>query len=104
MSILTVENVTHGFGSRCILENASFRLPQGGAHRPCRRQRRGKSTFLSIVTGKTQPDEGTVTWCNHITTGYLDQYSSLPAGSTIGEVLRGFRPPLRPGAGDSGRL
>ena len=89
MSILTVENVTHGFGSRCILENASFRLLKGEHIGLVGANGEGKSTFLSIVTGKTQPDEGTVTWCNHITTGYLDQYSSLPAGSTIREVLRG---------------
>ena len=29
MSVLNVENVTHGFGSRRILENASFRLLKG---------------------------------------------------------------------------
>ena len=29
MSLLTVENVTHGFGARQILENASFRLLKG---------------------------------------------------------------------------
>ena len=29
MSILTVENVSHGFGARKILENASFRLLKG---------------------------------------------------------------------------
>ena len=29
MSILNVENVTHGFGARQILNNASFRLLKG---------------------------------------------------------------------------
>lgn len=29
MSILDVKNVSHGFGSRVILENASFRLLKG---------------------------------------------------------------------------
>ena len=29
MSLLTVENVSHGFGARQILENASFRLLKG---------------------------------------------------------------------------
>ena len=29
MSILTVSNVTHGFGSRQILDNVSFRLLKG---------------------------------------------------------------------------
>ena len=34
------------------------------------------------------PDEGTVTWCNHITTGYLDQYSTLEKGKTIRDILK----------------
>ena len=32
MSILNVENVSHDFGGRTILENASFRLLNGGAY------------------------------------------------------------------------
>ena len=34
------------------------------------------------------PDEGKIEWCKHITTGYLDQYSTLTPGKTIREVLR----------------
>lgn len=88
MSILTVEGVTHGFGARRILENATFRLLKGEHVGLVGANGEGKSTFLSIITGKLQPDEGNVSWCNHITTGYLDQYSSLPAGMTIRDVLR----------------
>ena len=34
------------------------------------------------------PDEGNISWCKRITTGYLDQYSTLTPGKTIREVLR----------------
>ena len=49
---------------------------------------RGKTTFLNIITGNLMPDEGTVTWCNHITTGYLDQYRILEKGKTIRDILK----------------
>ena len=49
----------------------------------------GKSTFLNIIMGKLQPDQGNIEWCNRITVGYLDQHTALPAGSTIREVLKG---------------
>lgn len=88
MSILTVEHVTHGFGGRRILEDASFRLLKGEHIGLVGANGEGKSTFLSIITGRLQPDEGKVAWCNHITTGYLDQYSTLTAGKTIRDVLR----------------
>lgn len=88
MSILNVENVTHGFGGREILNNASFRLLKGEHIGLVGANGEGKSTFLNIITGKLSPDSGKVEWCKHITTGYLDQYSTLEKGKTIRDVLR----------------
>lgn len=88
MSILTVENVTHGFGGREILENASFRLLKGEHIGLVGANGEGKSTFLNIITGKLAPDSGKVEWCKHVTTGYLDQYSTLEKGKSIRDVLR----------------
>lgn len=88
MSILDVENVTHGFGGRRILEDASFRLLKGEHVGLVGANGEGKSTFLNIITGKLMPDEGTITWCKRITTGYLDQLSTLTMGKTIRNVLR----------------
>lgn len=88
MSILNVENVSHGFGGRVILEEASFRLLKGEHVGLVGANGEGKSTFLNIITGKLMPDEGKVEWCNRITTGYLDQHTVLTKGKTIREVLR----------------
>lgn len=87
MSVLNVENVNHGFGGRKILENASFRLLKGEHVGLVGANGEGKSTFLNIITGQLQPDEGKVSWCNRITTGYLDQSSTLTKGKSIREVL-----------------
>ena len=88
MSILNAENITHSFGGRQILEDASFRLLKGEHIGLIGANGEGKSTFLNIITGQLQPDMGTVEWCRHITYGYLDQYSTLEAGKTIMDVLR----------------
>jgi ATPase subunit of ABC transporter with duplicated ATPase domains len=88
MSILDVENVTHGFGARRILEDASFRLLKGEHVGLVGANGEGKSTFLNIITGKLSPDEGKISWCKRITTGYLDQFSTLTKGKTIRDVLR----------------
>ena len=88
MSVLVVENVSHGFGGRQILEDASFRLNKGEHVGLVGANGEGKSTFLNIITGKLMPDAGTVSWCNHITTGYLDQRTTLTPGKTIREVLQ----------------
>ncbi|MEG0853456.1 MAG: ABC-F family ATP-binding cassette domain-containing protein [Angelakisella sp.] len=88
MSILTVKDVTHGFGGRRILENASFRLLKGEHVGLVGANGEGKTVFLNIITGKLMPDAGTVEWCNRITTGYLDQFSTLTPGKTIRDVLQ----------------
>lgn len=88
MSLLTVEKVTHGFGARQILEDASFRLLKGEHIGLIGANGEGKSTFLNIITGKIMPDEGKITWSRHVTVGYLDQHSALKKGTTIREVLR----------------
>ncbi len=87
MSILNVEHVTHGFGARQILNDASFRLLKGEHVGLVGANGEGKSTFLNIITGKLMPDEGKIEWCRRITTGYLDQYSTLEKGKTIRDVL-----------------
>lgn len=58
MSIVTVENVSHSFGGRQILENVSFRLLSGEHVGLVGANGEGKSTFLNILTGKLVPEEG----------------------------------------------
>ena len=89
MSILNAENITHSFGGRQILEDASFRLLKGEHIGLIGANGEGKSTFLKIITGELTPENGKVEWCRRITYGYLDQYSSLEKGKTIMDVLRG---------------
>ena len=88
MSILNVEHVTHGYGARQILNDASFRLLKGEHVGLVGANGEGKTTFLNIITGKLMPDEGKIEWCRHITTGYLDQFSTLEKGKTIYDILR----------------
>ena len=57
---LSVENVSHDFGGRTILENASFRLLNGEHIGLVGANGEGKSTFLNIITGKIAPDSGKI--------------------------------------------
>lgn len=88
MSVLNVKSVTHGFGARAILDNVSFRLLKGEHVALVGANGEGKSTFLNIITGKLMPDEGIIEWSKRVSVGYLDQHSSLIAGTTIRDNLR----------------
>jgi len=89
MSILNVEALSHGFGDRAIFKDVSFRLLKGEHIGLIGANGEGKSTFMNIVTGKLQPDEGKVEWSKRVRVGYLDQHAVLTAGMTIQDVLRG---------------
>lgn len=88
MSVLTVENVSHGYGARQLLSNASFRLLKGEHVALVGANGEGKSTFLNIINGSLAPDTGKIEWAKRAKVGYLDQHSSLKVGTTIRENLR----------------
>ncbi|WP_130861552.1 ABC-F family ATP-binding cassette domain-containing protein [Bacilliculturomica massiliensis] len=88
MSVLIAEHVTHGFGGRRILEDASFRLLKGEHVGLIGANGEGKTTFLNIITGALSPDEGKIQWSKRVTVGYLDQHSTLKKGMSIRDVLR----------------
>ena len=88
MSILNVEHLSHGFGDRAIFEDVSFRLLKGEHIGLVGANGEGKSTFMNIVTGKLQPDEGKIEWAKNVRTGYLDQHTVLEKGQTIRDVLK----------------
>ena len=94
MSILNVEHLTHGFGDRAIFDDVSFRLLKGEHIGLVGANGEGKSTFMSIVTGKLTPDEGKIEWAKNVRAGYLDQHTVLQSGMTIQDVLKSAFDPL----------
>ncbi|MDR7855361.1 ABC-F family ATP-binding cassette domain-containing protein [Tissierella sp.] len=89
MSILTVTNLSHGFGDREILKNVNFRLLKGEHVGLIGANGEGKSSFMNIITGKLEPDEGQIEWAKRVRVGYLDQHTSLEKGQTIRDALKG---------------
>ena len=87
MSILNVEDLSHGFGDRAIFNHVSFRLLKGEHIGLIGANGEGKSTFMNIITGKLQPDEGRIEWAKNVRIGYLDQHTVLEKGMTIRQAL-----------------
>ncbi len=87
MSILSVDNLSHGFGDRAIFRDVTFRLLASEHIGLVGANGEGKSTFFNIITGDLMPDEGTVTWAKNVRVGYLDQHTVLKPGMTIRDVL-----------------
>lgn len=88
MSVLNVKNLSHGFGSRAIFTDVSFRLLKGEHIGLIGANGEGKSTFMNIITRKLEPDEGNIEWSKRVRVGYLDQHTALESGMTIRDVLK----------------
>lgn len=87
MSILNVEHLSHGFGDRAIFRDVSFRLLKGEHIGLVGANGEGKSTFMNLITGRLQPDEGKIEWAKKVRAGYLDQHTVLQKGMTVRQVL-----------------
>lgn len=72
-TILDVQNVSKRFGVRELFANLSFSIAEGQKVGLIARNGTGKSTLLSILTGRESQDEGAIVYRNGIRTGYLEQ-------------------------------
>ena len=72
-TILDVQNVSKRFGARELFANLSFSIAEGQKVGFIARNGTGKSTLLSILTGRESQDEGAIVYRNGIRTGYLEQ-------------------------------
>ena len=81
MSVLTVTDLNHGFGDRTIFDHVSFRLLKGEHIALIGANGEGKSTFMNIITGQLQPDDGKIEWSKHQRVGYLDQHTAFTKGT-----------------------
>ncbi|WP_416148861.1 ABC-F family ATP-binding cassette domain-containing protein [Salipaludibacillus sp. HK11] len=88
MSILTVKNLSHGFGDREIFHDVSFRLLKGEHIGLIGANGEGKSTFMNIITRQLDADQGKVEWAKNVRVGFLDQHTVLEKGQTMRDILK----------------
>ena len=82
-TILDVQNVSKRFGARELFANLSFSIAEGQKVGLIARNGTGKSTLLSILTGRESQDEGAIVYRNGIRTGYLAQEPVFNPDDTV---------------------
>ncbi len=71
--VIEAKGITKSYGDKLLFENLSFMLPPGGIVGVIGPNGAGKSTLFKILTGKEQPDSGTVEIGSTVRLGYVDQ-------------------------------
>ncbi|MCB0885567.1 MAG: ABC-F family ATP-binding cassette domain-containing protein, partial [Propionibacteriaceae bacterium] len=72
-NLVNLEAVTHGFGTRILLDGVSLGLGAGEVIGVVGRNGDGKTTLLRILTGDLEPDDGRVTVAGNASIGVLAQ-------------------------------
>ena len=78
------------YGDRLLYEDLSFNLPKGGIVGIIGPNGAGKTTLFRLLTGKEQPDAGTLRIGETVEIGYVDQSrDALDASKTVWEEISG---------------
>ncbi|SDO86493.1 ATP-binding cassette, subfamily F, uup [Klenkia soli] len=91
LNLVSLERVHKAHGTTVLLDDVSLGIAAGERIGVVGRNGGGKSTLLSVLTGLEPPDSGRVTMRGGTAMGVLDQSGTLPAGTTVHDVvLAGF--------------
>lgn len=88
--VIEADHVKKAFGDRLLIEDLSFRLPPGGIIGVIGPNGAGKTTLFHMITGKEQPDGGSIRIGETVQLGYVDQSrDALDPNKTIWEEISG---------------
>ncbi|MFC3100938.1 energy-dependent translational throttle protein EttA [Altererythrobacter lauratis] len=90
--VIEAKNISKAYGDKLLFENLSFTLPPGGIVGVIGPNGAGKSTLFKIITGKEQPDSGTIEIGSTVHLGYVDQSRDHlnPANNVWQEISDGL--------------
>ncbi len=89
-NLVNLESVTHGFGTRILLDSISTGIAAGEVIGVVGRNGDGKTTLLRILTGELEPDQGRVTISGSTSIGVLTQeHVGHPDESVRDVILNG---------------
>jgi energy-dependent translational throttle protein EttA len=71
--VIEAEALRKGYGNRLLIDDLSFKLPPGGIVGVIGPNGAGKTTLFRMITGKEEPDGGTLRIGDSVELGYVDQ-------------------------------
>lgn len=88
--VIEFHNVSKGFGDRLLIDDLSFTIPPGAIVGVIGPNGAGKSTLFKMITGKEQPDSGSIVIGDTVKIASVDQTrEGLPNDKTVFEAISG---------------
>ncbi|WP_213990563.1 energy-dependent translational throttle protein EttA [Sodalis sp. dw_96] len=96
--VLEVQNLRKSYGDRLLIDDLSFSVPKGAIVGIIGPNGAGKSTLFRILSGKEQPDSGSVTLGDTVVLASVDQFrDSMDNSKTVWEEVSGGQDIMRIG-------
>ena len=90
--VVEARGLRKGYGDLLLMDDVDFTLPRGGIVGVIGPNGAGKTTLFRMITGKEQPDGGTLRLGETVQVGYVDQSrDALAADRTVWEEITGGR-------------
>ncbi|MBN9630414.1 MAG: ABC-F family ATP-binding cassette domain-containing protein, partial [Actinobacteria bacterium] len=89
--LLGAESLHLEYPTRVVFDSVTLGVSEGDRIGVVGRNGDGKSTLLSLLAGRLEPDSGRVTRRRDVTVGMLDQRDDLPDALTVGRAIVGDR-------------
>ena len=87
--VIEAQGVKKAFGDNMLVDGITFSLPPGAIVGIIGPNGAGKTTLFRMITGKEQPDEGTLRLGDTVQLAYVDQDRSMDPDKTVYEVISG---------------
>ena len=88
--VLEVNGLEKEYGDKVLFKDLSFRLPPNGIVGVIGPNGAGKSTLFKLITGREQPDQGTIKVGETVKLAYVDQSrDALDPNKTVWEEVSG---------------
>ncbi len=88
-NLVNLEAVSKGFGTRVLLDAVSLGVGRGDRVGVVGRNGDGKSTLLSVLARREEPDSGRITHMRDLRLGYLGQTDELNPDETVLHAVLG---------------
>ncbi|MEN2737050.1 ABC-F family ATP-binding cassette domain-containing protein [Microbacterium sp. X-17] len=89
--LLGAESLHLEYPTKVVFDSLTLGVSEGDRIGVVGRNGDGKSTLLSLLAGRIEPDSGRVTRRRDVTVGMLDQRDRLPDALTVGRAIVGDR-------------
>ena len=86
MSLLTISNLRHTYGTHVVLDGATLSIEAGEKIGLVGRNGSGKTTLMKAIRGDLEPDSGSVQVQKGARVGYLSQHPEFVMSDTVREA------------------